>query len=97
MEQSLKYIGNSAMLSVPASTVKEKNLDKTTLFEFLKETKDDILSFRIIRPKQLVFPKLRKKLSLSSEMKEMIENPVFPTEQQLEDPRIKHLFDENFR
>lgn len=97
MEQNLKYIGNSAMLSIPASTVKEKNLDKTTLFEFLKGTKDDILSFRIIRPKQLEFPKLRRRLSLSPEMKELIDNPVFPTEQQLEDPRIKHLLDENFR
>lgn len=40
---------------------------------------------------------LRKKLSLSPEMKEMIDNPVFPTEEQLEDPRIKHLLDEDFR
>lgn len=52
---------------------------------------------RLRKASELQGEKLREKLSLSPEMKEMIDNPVFPTEQQLENPRIKHLLDENFR
>lgn len=97
MEQTLKYIGNSAMLSVPSKTVKLKKLDKTTKFVHIVDTDEDVISFKIIRPKHLSFPKLKGKLVLSTEMREMIDNPIELTKEQLEDPRIKRLLDEDFR
>lgn len=85
------------MLSVPSKTVKLKKLDKTTKFVHIIDTDEDIISFRIVRSKQLSFPKLKDRLTLSAEMREMIDNPIELTKEQLEDPRIKRLLDEDFR
>lgn len=97
MEQQLKYIGNGAMLSIPAKIRKQRNLDAGTKFVYVNDSDEDIISFRIIRSKELIFPPLKTKLQISSEMKSMIDDPVYPTEDQAKDPRIIALLDEDFR
>lgn len=97
MEQQLKYVGNGAMLSIPSRIRKQRNLDAETKFIYISDSDDDVISFRIVRPQKLVFPPLKTKLKLSAEMKELISNPVLPTEEQLQDPRIIALLDEDFR
>lgn len=97
MEQQLKYIGNGAMLSIPSKVRKQRNLDAETKFVYISDSEEDVISFKIIRPKRLVFPPLKTSLQLSPEMKQMIDNPVQPTEEQLQDPRIIALLDEDFR
>jgi len=98
MEQTLKYVGNSAMLSVSPKSIRQKKIDRTTRLEQVdNDDETDVISFRIIRPSKIVFPKIKGKLTLSSEIESLINNPVYPTEEQLKDPRIQHLLNENFR
>jgi len=98
MEQTLKYVGNSAMLSVSPKSIRQKKIDRTTRLEQVDNGDEaDIISFRIIRPSKLVFPKIKGKLTLSPEIETLVNNPVYPTEEQLKDPRIQHLLNENFR
>ena len=97
MEQVLKYVGNSAMLSVSPKSIKQKKIDRTTRLEQIDNGDEaDIISFRIIRPSIITFPKIKGKLSLSPEIEDLINDPVYPTEEKLNDPRIQHLLDENF-
>ena len=98
MEQVLKYIGNSYMLSVSPKSIKKKKIDKTTKLEQLEnDDETNIISFRIIRPKKLVFPKIKRKLELSPEIEELLNEPVYPTDEGLKDPRIQYLLHEDFR
>ena len=63
MEQVLKRIGNSYMLSVSPKSIKKNKIDKTTKLEQLENDEGTgIISFRIIRPQKLVFPKIKGKL-----------------------------------
>lgn len=97
MVQVLKYIGNSAMLTVSPKMIKRKKVDKTTRFEMMDNDDDaDIICFRIIRPSEIVFPKIKGNLVLSPEIETLINDPVYPTKERLEDPRIKHLLNEDF-
>ena len=43
---------------------------------------------------KIVMPKLDKELSMSPEIEALINDPVYPTEEQLKDPRIQSLLDE---
>lgn len=97
MEQVLKRIGNSYMLSVSPKSIKKNKIDKTTKLEQLENDEGTgIISFRIIRPQKLVFPKIKGKLKLSPEIETLINEPVFPTDERLKDPRIQHLLYEDF-
>ena len=97
MEQVLKYVGNSAMLSISPKAIRQKKIDMTTRLEQIDDNESDIISFRIIRPQGFVFPKLKEKLSISPEIEALMYDPVYLTEEQLADPRIKHLLNEDFR
>jgi len=98
MEQTLKYIGNSAMLSVSPKSIRRKKIDRTTRLEQVDNgDEEDIIIFRIIRPSKILFPKIKGKLSLSPEIEALVNNPIYPTEEQLNDPRIQQLLNENFR
>jgi len=97
MEQTLKYVGNSAMLSVSPKSIRQKKIDRTTRLEQVENDEADIISFRVIRSAQMVFPKIKGKLSLSSEIETLLNDPVYPTEENLKDPRIQSLMNEDFR
>lgn len=99
MEQTLKYVGNSAMLTVPAHTIRKRNIDRNTRFELIEgsQSDDDVVSFRIIRPAALAFPKLKEPLKMSPEIESLISDPVYPSEEDLQNARIQHLLDEDFR
>jgi len=98
MEQTLKYVGNSAMLSVSPKSIRRKKIDSTTRLEQIdNDDETDVISFRIIRPSKIMFPKIKGKLTLIPEIETLLNNPVYPTEEQLKDSRIQHLFNEDFR
>jgi len=99
MEQTLKYVGNSAMLSVSPKSIRRKKIDKTTRLEQVDNDDDaDVIIFRIIRPSTMVFPEVKKKLTLSTEIETLLNDPVYPTKEQLKDPRIQYLLGhEDFR
>jgi len=97
MEQVLKYIGNSAMVTVSPKSIKQKKIDRTTRLEQVdNENEADIISFRIIRPSKIVFPKVKGKLKLSPEIEALLNDPVYPSDESLNNPRIQYLLDEDF-
>lgn len=86
------------MLSVSPKSIKQKKIDRTTRLEQIDNgNDDDIISFRIIRPSEIMFPKIKGPLSLSPEIEALINNPVYPSEDRLKDPRIQDLLNEDFR
>lgn len=44
---------------------------------------------------KIVLPKLEKELSMSPEIEALINDPVYLTEEQLKDPRIQSLLNED--
>lgn len=43
---------------------------------------------------KIIFPKIHEEPSISPEIEALINNPVYPTEEQLKDLRIQSLLDE---
>ena len=85
------------MLSISPKSIKQKKIDRTTRLEQIdNDAEADIISFRIIRPSTITFPKLKKPLSLAPEIEALINDPVYPTDDRLKDTRIQHLLNEDF-
>jgi len=82
----------------PVGTKAQKNIDRTAGTEPMGNVNEaDTINSSVISPSKLVFPKIKGEFSISPEIADLINEPVYPTEEQLKDPRIQHLLNENIR